>query len=251
MSWSGPADRVIFAVIAARLLVTPGSRSRRAPQSTQQPRPCGAPAAVGGEQDPLRALSELILGNSDDDAAWAVSVSRPPAGGFEVPLIVVAGASDSVETETADDASRDRQGRSRAALEALPDGVAILSSIRDQSGRITDFSYEYVNEALAGRLGVSPGQLIGKQMREVFPAEVESGVFADCCELVEPAEPLTREDVALGADCGVRRISDGLDLHGGSSATVSFWCRARSSGARMPARSALSSRRLSIPATTR
>ena len=98
-------------------------------------------------------------------------------------------------------------------LMALPDGVAILSSIRDRSGRITDFRYEYANEALAVRLGLSPGQLIGKQMLKLFPAEFESGVFADCCELVEGAELLAREDVAFREEYGVRRISLGLDLH--------------------------------------
>jgi diguanylate cyclase (GGDEF)-like protein/PAS domain S-box-containing protein len=115
--------------------------------------------------------------------------------------------------ETVEDASRDTQERFRTALEALPDGVAILSSIRDPSGRITDFRYEYANEALSARVGLSQGQLIGKQLLELFPAEIESGMFADCCELVEREELLAREDVAFREDYGVRRISVGLDLH--------------------------------------
>jgi hypothetical protein len=80
VSWSGQAGRVICALIAARLPVTPGSRSRLVPHSTQQPRPSGAPTAVVGE-DPLRALSVLILENSDDDVALAASVAySSPAG---------------------------------------------------------------------------------------------------------------------------------------------------------------------------
>ena len=44
--WSGPADRVSCALIAARLPVTPGSHSRRLPRTTQQLKPSGAPAAL-------------------------------------------------------------------------------------------------------------------------------------------------------------------------------------------------------------
>jgi len=70
VSWSGPADRVIRALVAARLPETPRA------------------------EDPLHALSALILASSDDDAP--------------------------------------------GAFDGLPDGVAVISPIRDQSGRITD-----------------------------------------------------------------------------------------------------------------
>ena len=80
VSWSGQAGRVICALIAARLPVTPGSRSWLFPHTTQQPRPSGVPTALVGE-DPLRALSALILESSDEDAALAASVAYPPLAG--------------------------------------------------------------------------------------------------------------------------------------------------------------------------
>ena len=108
--------------------------------------------------------------------------------------MVVADAPDFVKAATADDTSPspDSQERLREAVDALPDGVAILSSIGDRSGRITDFRYEYANEALSGRVGLSPRQLIGTQLLDVFPAEIESGLFGDCCELVESEELLAK-----------------------------------------------------------
>ena len=56
VSWSGPADRVICALIAARLPLTPGSGFRRLPRTTQQLKPSGAPAALLAE-NPLRGLA--------------------------------------------------------------------------------------------------------------------------------------------------------------------------------------------------
>ena len=103
------------------------------------------------------------------------------------PPTVLGDAPESVKTATADDASSlpDGQERLSEAFDALPDGVAVLSSIRDQSGRITDFLYEYANKALLRQVELSPEHLIGRQLLDVSPAAIESGLFADCCELVE------------------------------------------------------------------
>jgi hypothetical protein len=82
VSWAGPADRLICALIAARLPVAPVSASRRMPLTAHQPRSSGALMAVFGD-DPLRALSALIVEGSDDDAALAASLPySPPAGSW-------------------------------------------------------------------------------------------------------------------------------------------------------------------------
>jgi diguanylate cyclase (GGDEF)-like protein/PAS domain S-box-containing protein len=215
LSWSGPADRVICALIAARLRVTPGSRFRRLPR-TRRPLTSSPAAAARLARDPLRAFSASILENSDHNAAHAACVGSALPGALAVPLMVVADAPEVAGAASPDDTTRpspDSQERLREALDALPDGVAILSSIRDRSGRITDFRYEYANEALSGRRGLGPQQLIGRQLLEVFPAEIESGLFADCCELVESEELLAEKQVAFREEFGVRRIGVGLDLH--------------------------------------
>ena len=200
VSWSGPADRVIGALIAARVPVTQGPRIRRRPRSTRRLKPSDAPVPPLAE-DPLRALSALILENAGNDGA--------------VPPTVLGDAPESVTTATADDASSSPDGQERLseAFDALPDGVAVLSSIRDQSGRITDFLYEYANKALLRQVELSPEHLIGRQLLDVSPAAIESGLFADCCELVESEDLLARTQIAFREEYGVRRISVGLDLH--------------------------------------
>jgi len=77
------------------------------------------------------------------------------------------------------------------------DGLAIFSSIRDRSGRITDFRYEYANETLCERVGVSAQQLIGNRLLKLFPANIESGLFADFREVVETGESLAREALSV------------------------------------------------------
>ena len=114
--------------------------------------------------------------------------------------------------EAAEQAARDSQERFRAAVETMLDGLAIFSSIRDRSGRITDFRYEYVNKALSARSAWVRAQLIGKRLLELFPAHIESGLFADYCEVVESGEPLAKEDVVFREERGVRRLSLALDL---------------------------------------
>jgi len=80
VSWAGPADRVICALVAARLPGTRGSRSGHVPRTARQHRSSGAPTVLVAD-DPLRALSALILENSDDNAALAASVAfSPPPG---------------------------------------------------------------------------------------------------------------------------------------------------------------------------
>ena len=130
--------------------------------------------------------------------------------------VVVRGCLRQVEErrarEAAEQAARDSQERFLAAVETMLDGLAIFASIRDRSGRITDFRYEYVNQALCARFGMDASQLIGNRLLELFPAHIESGLFADYCEVVESGEPLAKEDVVFSEDRGVRRLSLALDL---------------------------------------
>jgi diguanylate cyclase (GGDEF)-like protein/PAS domain S-box-containing protein len=130
--------------------------------------------------------------------------------------VVVRGCLRQVEErrarEAAEQAERDSQERFRVAVETTLDGLANFSSIRDRSGRITDFRYEYVNQALCARSGMDPSQLIGNRLLELFPAHIESGLFADYCEVVESGEPLSTEEMIFTEDRRVRRLSLALDL---------------------------------------
>jgi len=77
-------------------------------------------------------------------------------------------------------------------FEAMADGVALHSAIRDQSGRIVDFGIDYVNPALCRMTGMAREDLEGHPILEVFPGLAPNGLFASYVEVVETGEPLVR-----------------------------------------------------------
>ena len=79
--------------------------------------------------------------------------------------------------------------RFRIAVEALLDGLAIYSSIRDERGEIVDFRCEYANAAVTKNGGPPPDEQVGRTMRETFPRVVETGLFASHVRVVETGEP--------------------------------------------------------------
>ena len=61
------------------------------------------------------------------------------------------------EARRAEEALRASEERFRTSVEALQDGFAVFSAVRDSAGAITDFRYEYINEA-AERMDHGPGK---------------------------------------------------------------------------------------------
>lgn len=59
----------------------------------------------------------------------------------------------------------------RAAVNAVLDGFAVLSAIRDPNGRITDFRFDYANDAACDVLGSSRESLIGSRASDILPED--------------------------------------------------------------------------------
>jgi signal transduction histidine kinase len=91
--------------------------------------------------------------------------------------------------------------RFRIAVEAMLDGLAIYSSIRDARGEIVDLRCEYANQAAVANGGLAPDAQVGRTMRETFPGIVESGLFAAHVRVVETGEPAIM-DVPWYEDAG-------------------------------------------------
>ena len=60
---------------------------------------------------------------------------------------IIADAREVSEARRVEEALRASEERFRTSVEALQDGFAIFSSVRDSAGAIADFRYEYINEA--------------------------------------------------------------------------------------------------------
>lgn len=84
--------------------------------------------------------------------------------------------------------------RLKAAHNLSPDGFMMFSTICNDEGKITDFKFEYTNEAGAKIGGQPASQITGKNLLDVFPGNVEQGLFDAYVNVVETGEPFETEE---------------------------------------------------------
>jgi PAS domain S-box-containing protein len=106
--------------------------------------------------------------------------------------------------------------RFRAVQEASPDGFSVFEAQRDAAGRITDFTWTYLNEA-AARISRRPREeLLGQRLLEVHPGIRDSGLFERYLQVIESGESWVSEIAYRheGLDMFVRlavaRVGDGI-----------------------------------------
>ncbi|MBD0256983.1 MAG: PAS domain S-box protein, partial [Cytophagales bacterium] len=78
-----------------------------------------------------------------------------------------------------------------AVIEAAPVAIAVHQALRDESGRITDFYYQFVNRETERQAGNRP--LDGKRYRETFPGPRAAEWFEQFVRVVEENVPLRTE----------------------------------------------------------
>ncbi|MBV9868246.1 MAG: PAS domain-containing protein [Abitibacteriaceae bacterium] len=122
------------------------------------------------------------------------------------------------ERKRAEAALRESEERFRTSIETLLDGFAIFTAVRDVSGKITDFRFEYINEAGCRMTGKNRGEYLGQSLLEKFPYVTEVGLFEDYVQIVETGEPLAKEttfynnDLGQNGQSGERRLARAIDL---------------------------------------
>jgi len=68
-----------------------------------------------------------------------------------------------------------------------------MSAVRDASGRVTGFTYEYCNPTALSVLGRGRTEVWGRRLLDLFPAHVASGLFDAYVRVTETGEPLRCE----------------------------------------------------------
>jgi PAS domain-containing protein len=98
-----------------------------------------------------------------------------------------------VERTRAEDALAETRGRFQAVLDASAVPFVVLSPLRDlESGRVVDFSWNYVNEAAARALRRPPSAFVGRSVLDVLPERWSaSETFREYVAVVD--EGVTRE----------------------------------------------------------
>lgn len=110
----------------------------------------------------------------------------------------------------------EREERFRVAQETNPNPFTIVDAVRDESGRIIDFRWSYVNSAATQLTGDSIADLVGKSLLERRPAMKHGTLFEAHVRAVETGEPfvyelpLTYQGRSIFARLTGVRVGDGV-----------------------------------------
>ncbi|PSB43455.1 PAS domain S-box protein, partial [Chamaesiphon polymorphus] len=104
------------------------------------------------------------------------------------------------------------QERFKISIDNMRECVAIFSAIRDESGQIIDFRFDYLNSAALenNRMTVKD---IGKSLCEVFPAFGRSGLFEEYCQPIATGQPLIKEELIYEDVFGGERLTRAYSIH--------------------------------------
>jgi PAS domain S-box-containing protein len=102
--------------------------------------------------------------------------------------------------------------RFRTSVENMLDCFGIYKSLRDESGKIVDFTVEYVNDAACKNNRMSAAEQIGKKLCELLPAHRETGLFEEYCQVVETGEPLYKEAIIYSDNYGKQYLTRAFDI---------------------------------------
>jgi PAS domain S-box-containing protein len=93
---------------------------------------------------------------------------------------------DITERKENDEALRASEERFRGLQQATPDGFMIFKSVRDETGRIVDFEWFFVNPAAEKIVGRT--DLVGKRLLKEMPGNGEAGLFDAYIRVTETGE---------------------------------------------------------------
>lgn len=82
----------------------------------------------------------------------------------------------------------------RASFDAQLDPQMIVEAVRDDAGRIVDFTYRAVNRATCETLGAAKERLIGRDLADTLPEFEESGLLRRYADCVDAGTPVILDD---------------------------------------------------------
>jgi diguanylate cyclase (GGDEF)-like protein/PAS domain S-box-containing protein len=89
--------------------------------------------------------------------------------------------------------SRENELRFAAAAESSADSVLMYDSVRGSNGELRDFKLAFLNNQAERMIGAPRESVLGKHIRDVFPAWGDSDLFEKYKRVVETNEPISVE----------------------------------------------------------
>ena len=116
------------------------------------------------------------------------------------------------ERRRAEAALTESETRFRATAETLIDPFAILRAVRDETGRIVDFVYEFANEAACVANRVARKEMIGRRLLDLLPEHQSAGLIELYGRTVETGEPVVLDDLGYTDSWGGERMDRVFDV---------------------------------------
>jgi len=124
----------------------------------------------------------------------------------------LASLEEAAEHQRAEAALTESETRFRATAETLIDPFVILRAVRDETGRIVDFVYEFANEAACVANGVAREELIDRRLLDLLPEHQSAGLIELYARTVETGEPLVLDDFGYTDSWGGERMDRVFDV---------------------------------------
>jgi PAS domain S-box-containing protein len=136
------------------------------------------------------AIGEKTIAAIRAGAADLVSRDRPGRLG-----VAVGGSIGELnERRSAERAGHDSKQRFETSVETLIDPLVLLRPVRDESGRVVDFVYEYANDAACASSDLAREALVGTRLREGSTQLIPAGRFDAYVRVIETGDPLVLDD---------------------------------------------------------
>lgn len=132
-------------------------------------------------------LAELWRLNSENRFVMIAAIALAAAGGFGW------WARRDTNDRKIGQAAEEAHSKFLAAAETSMDAFVIFECVRDQSGGIVDFRFQYVNANFEQMMGKTRAQLLGQLRSEITSVPPKSELFERLCVVATTGEPMCEE----------------------------------------------------------
>lgn len=152
--------------------------------------PAEYPAMRALQENRLVENVEMGILKGEGEITWLNVTAVPiPLEGYGVAITYA----DITDRKQASEIMHRSEERFRTSVENMLDGFSIFSPVRNESGQIIDFRYDYINQAGARLNFRSVEEHQGHTLLDVVPRATELGLLADFTKVIETGQPLVKD----------------------------------------------------------